>query len=153
MGCKGFTKIRQHFEENRYMFRMDLGADHEAKGLPRKVTAVNRATPHRSPQRLCALTQRDFIDCSIKALENVGAVEKIPSAKRTRPALAVSKPGSDFLWFTSTSKDATLKRDRSSHPCHIYLPNSITTIGTNSNNHFHSVTREKFEPVVQNLMK
>lgn len=50
--------------------------------------------------RLFLLQQREFINRTVKELEQVGAIYKNPTARWASPALAVPKPGSGQLRFT-----------------------------------------------------
>jgi len=96
----GHTRLSKMLEDYRDIFRIKLGPDEPAQVDPLRITPVEGAHPYRSQQRRYCPQHRDFINRTIRELEDVKAIYKNPKSRWASPALAVTKPGSDKLRFT-----------------------------------------------------
>lgn len=115
-GLKRLTSLLQRY---RGIFRLMFGADPPAKVMPLSIKLKAGARPYRSPQRRYARNQREFINKTVKELEEIGAVYKNPNSRWASPALAVPKPGTDKLRFTVDLRVPNSQTDRSNPRCRI----------------------------------
>ena len=91
----GAQRLIDLLRKYRDVFRIKLSADPPAKVPPLVITRSDNAKPYRSLQRQYAPSQSDFIICTIRELEKVGAIYKNNAARWASPALSVPKPGSN----------------------------------------------------------
>eukprot|EP00171_Calliarthron_tuberculosum_P001202 IDg1202t1 len=85
VSIRGKARLAKMLLEYRNCFRIKLGPDRPAKVAPLVVTRADNSRPYRSPQRRYAPQQRDFITCTIRELEAVGAIYKNPAARWASP--------------------------------------------------------------------
>ena len=100
LGRKWTAELKSLLRKYRDCFRIKLGPDPPANVRPLEIKLVENARTMKSPQRRYSPHHRSFINHTIKALEEQGAVYLNNASRWASPALAVPKPGSETLRFT-----------------------------------------------------
>lgn len=96
----GEVHLKIILDNNRDFFRLKLGRDSPENVPLLKIEVKAGGRPYMSPQRRHAPLRKLFIIRTIRVLEEIGAVYRIPFSNRASTSLAVTKPGTAKLRFT-----------------------------------------------------